>query len=278
MKSIKYLREMKGFTQVELAKKLNISQNTLSNWENGNRNPNNDQMEQLSRIFEVPIDNIVNFRNNQFCPECGFEYDVGSSVEVEEHKKRHEKWTAAKERFGFCWSYVARENAKAEARGIIQNPLSSSEEKYHAAITVFQALFSRSLEGADFSLSHPCFDDYAAMLLAQSQWEKQFPSDVLHQLIAAYGTKPGIHAGTYYHVQNHPDWKTIGQTLGNIPAALQQTLEFQEIQKDVMARQQAKLAWAYEISDYYDELNDLGRKIAIERIEELTFNPKYQNL
>ncbi|WP_201330147.1 helix-turn-helix domain-containing protein [Lactobacillus nasalidis] len=53
---IKRLREERNWSQDELAKKLNTTKTSISNYENGKRTPRFDGLYLLSTIFEVPID------------------------------------------------------------------------------------------------------------------------------------------------------------------------------------------------------------------------------
>lgn len=53
---IKRLREEKNWSQDELAKKLDTTKTSISNYENGKRTPRFDGLYLLSTIFEVPID------------------------------------------------------------------------------------------------------------------------------------------------------------------------------------------------------------------------------
>lgn len=55
---IKYLRESKGITQQELAKKLGTTRQSISRYESGERTANQDILFELSDIFETPVDNF----------------------------------------------------------------------------------------------------------------------------------------------------------------------------------------------------------------------------
>ena len=59
MNRIKELRKEINMTQSELAKKLNVAQNTISNWENESRDIDNESLVKLSEIFEVSTDYIL---------------------------------------------------------------------------------------------------------------------------------------------------------------------------------------------------------------------------
>lgn len=56
---IKKLRLAQGYSQQELADLLNISHGTVGHWENGRREPSNQALMQLSHIFNVSIDYLL---------------------------------------------------------------------------------------------------------------------------------------------------------------------------------------------------------------------------
>lgn len=59
MNSIKQLREEMGIDQVFLAKKLSVSQPTVSNWESGRKAPSNKSVLKLAKFFNVSADRIL---------------------------------------------------------------------------------------------------------------------------------------------------------------------------------------------------------------------------
>lgn len=60
MNRFKQLREEKGLKQVDLAAKLNISQSTLSNWERGIHDPDNESLMSLASFFDCSVDYLLN--------------------------------------------------------------------------------------------------------------------------------------------------------------------------------------------------------------------------
>ena len=59
MNRIRELRKQKKMTQKELAKHLKIADSTLSYWEMGKYEPDNESLRKLSRFFLVSIDYIL---------------------------------------------------------------------------------------------------------------------------------------------------------------------------------------------------------------------------
>ena len=58
-KRITELRLSFGWTQVQLAQKLGITKQTVSNWENDNIQPSIDMLVKLSKIFNVSTDYLL---------------------------------------------------------------------------------------------------------------------------------------------------------------------------------------------------------------------------
>ena len=48
-----------GLNQVEFAKIFNVTKQTVSNWENGNRNPDSATLSKLADYFEVTVDYLI---------------------------------------------------------------------------------------------------------------------------------------------------------------------------------------------------------------------------
>ena len=59
------LRKQNGYSQEELAEKLNLARQTVSKWENGLAVPELDGLIALSNLYHIPIDRIV--KNDDDC-------------------------------------------------------------------------------------------------------------------------------------------------------------------------------------------------------------------
>ena len=57
---IRYLRRMKKFTQQELSRLLKVSSSTIAMWENGQRDPGTSMLAELSKLFGVSVDWLLN--------------------------------------------------------------------------------------------------------------------------------------------------------------------------------------------------------------------------
>ena len=56
---IKSLRISFGMNQVEFGKKLNVTKQSISNWENGNIQPSIDMLIKISKTFSVSADYLL---------------------------------------------------------------------------------------------------------------------------------------------------------------------------------------------------------------------------
>lgn len=60
---INELRIALGWSQVQLAEKLNISKQTVSNWENENIQPSIEMLVRMSKLFHVSTDYLLGLNN-----------------------------------------------------------------------------------------------------------------------------------------------------------------------------------------------------------------------
>lgn len=62
-KRILELRKKQNITQEQLAEKLDVTRQTISNWELGETSPNSEQLIELADIFEVSVDELLGHKN-----------------------------------------------------------------------------------------------------------------------------------------------------------------------------------------------------------------------
>ncbi|MBQ8254618.1 MAG: helix-turn-helix transcriptional regulator [Clostridia bacterium] len=58
-KKICELRSSFGWTQVQLAQRLGVTKQTVSNWENDNIQPSIEMLVKLSKVFNVSTDSLL---------------------------------------------------------------------------------------------------------------------------------------------------------------------------------------------------------------------------
>ena len=61
--NLKHLRQSYGFTQKDLAKKLEIHQANISDWENSVSRPEYENLIVLADIFDVTVDELLGRKN-----------------------------------------------------------------------------------------------------------------------------------------------------------------------------------------------------------------------
>jgi len=54
------LRKKSGLSQEQLGEKINVTRQTISNWELGETSPNPEQLKLLSKAFNVSLDELLN--------------------------------------------------------------------------------------------------------------------------------------------------------------------------------------------------------------------------
>lgn len=74
---IKELRTAHGLTQVEFAKKLSVSKQAVSNWENNNIQPSIDMLVKIADFFGVTTDYLLGRSN-----DCSLDISGLSKEEV----------------------------------------------------------------------------------------------------------------------------------------------------------------------------------------------------
>lgn len=70
-KRIKELREVRHFSQVELAEALHVSKQSVSNWENENILPSIEMVTKIAMFFSVSTDYLLGLDNRQFLDVTG---------------------------------------------------------------------------------------------------------------------------------------------------------------------------------------------------------------
>lgn len=68
---IRETRQARGMTQVQLAKKLGVTKQSLSNWENDNIQPSIDTLEKLAHHLDVSTDFLLGRDNRRYIDVSG---------------------------------------------------------------------------------------------------------------------------------------------------------------------------------------------------------------
>ena len=78
---IKQLRTARNISQVELAKMLGVTKQSVSNWENDNIQPSIDMLIKIAKAFSVPSDYLLSLDDRKYIEVTGL------SPEAIEHIK-----------------------------------------------------------------------------------------------------------------------------------------------------------------------------------------------
>ena len=80
---LKNLREKKGLTQEDLARKVLVTRQAVSRWENGDTQPNTETLKLLSREFDVSINSLLGSPRTLVCQCCGMPRSEDGSISRE---------------------------------------------------------------------------------------------------------------------------------------------------------------------------------------------------
>ena len=98
------LRSDKGMSQDELAKKLFVTRQAVSRWENGDTVPNTETLKLLSKLFDVSINTLLGSPRKLICQCCGMPLDDDAVISREPDGKLNEdycKWCYADGKFAY---------------------------------------------------------------------------------------------------------------------------------------------------------------------------------
>lgn len=68
---IRALRQARGMSQVELAKRLGVTKQSVSNWENDNIQPSVEMVVKLAGVFSVSTDYLLGLEQGEYLDVTG---------------------------------------------------------------------------------------------------------------------------------------------------------------------------------------------------------------
>ena len=80
--NIKKLRIANGLSQVELAKKLGLTKQCVSNWENDNVMPSIDMLVKIANLFKVSTDHILGIDEKKYLEITGLSDDQLAHIQA----------------------------------------------------------------------------------------------------------------------------------------------------------------------------------------------------
>lgn len=113
--NIRLLRSVRGISQVELGEKLNVSKQSISNWENGNIQPSIEMLMKIADFFSVSTDFLLGLDNRTSIIVDGLSTEELSHIRV-----IIDDLVAAKRRMGI--EQKRRSSARMTLRGKAGTP------------------------------------------------------------------------------------------------------------------------------------------------------------
>lgn len=80
---LKYLRDKRGYKQIDVAKKVGIKNNTLSSYESGTRQPDYDILIKLADLYEVSLEYLLKGIERKYPDKDVYCFDVEGLNESE---------------------------------------------------------------------------------------------------------------------------------------------------------------------------------------------------
>ena len=77
---IRTLRQTRRMSQVQLARLLGVTKQSVSNWENDNIQPSIEMLKKLAGVFSVSTDYLLGLENDDYIDVSGLPVDVATHV------------------------------------------------------------------------------------------------------------------------------------------------------------------------------------------------------
>ncbi len=101
---LRTIREKRGLTQEELARRVLVTRQAVSRWETGETQPNTDTLKLLSKELNVSVNTLLGAPRRLFCQCCGMPLDEDEMVSREEDGSFNEdycKWCYSEGEFAY---------------------------------------------------------------------------------------------------------------------------------------------------------------------------------
>lgn len=190
MNRIKELRKFNGIKQIDLCTKLDISQGTLSGWENEKYEPDLKSINEMCDIFNVSSDYLLCRTSWIVCPICHNLYDPLNEYDSAEHDIFHKKFVAAEEKYGEILIYGEADEKRSNAISTLNNPTLSTEERIAAFEDYLRYEFMLSIQREGYSLEHDEFNEFCKKELGLAMTKEVLDNigdNVYQRFIEKYG-------------------------------------------------------------------------------------------
>ena len=77
---IRTLRQTRSMSQVQLARLLGVTKQSVSNWENDNIQPSIEMLKKLAAVFSVSTDYLLGLKKDDYIDVSGLPVDVATHV------------------------------------------------------------------------------------------------------------------------------------------------------------------------------------------------------
>lgn len=185
---IKELRENFGIQQKELALELGIPSNTLSQYENGRREPGVEMLKKIAQYFHVSTDYLAGAVDSVYCPDCGLPYNPLDSIESEEHSQIHNRFLHLKESLGFLYSASNSNTKRVVSEGFLRDGgLPDDGQAFHVE-TLLQADYSDYARNRKYDVDIS-YNDFCADALSKGRYLDLVSDNAKKILFKTYNVK-----------------------------------------------------------------------------------------
>lgn len=187
---IKELRENAGLQQKELALELGIPSNTLSQYENSKREPNNEMLGRIANYFNVTTDYLLGRDSWVRCPICHKTYDPLNIYDSEAHKSFHDRFLKAEDKYGKLIPYQEASDLRNHSIKKYTNHSSSLSERIEAYGDYLKYDYLIYIMNNSLDLSLEDFETYCKKDIGLAETKKvcdELDPKMYEMLVSKYG-------------------------------------------------------------------------------------------
>jgi transcriptional regulator with XRE-family HTH domain len=133
---LKNLREKNSLTQDQLARRVMVTRQAVSRWENGETQPNTETLKLLSKEFDVSINTLLGSPRQLVCQCCGMPLNDDGIISKEPDGSFNEdycKWCYTDGQF----AYTSKDSLLDYLVGHMPNPENTPEAERRSQFDVY---------------------------------------------------------------------------------------------------------------------------------------------